>query len=167
MDVFRTSEGHIAVMALRLSKPLEELPENILDEVKLIITRSSTVVSSKHAAIAAYRALRAFREGKNITRNLESEIAVCLTGERQIHKALAQVNPVGSEKVVSILVSAQQMEWDKLSAKICETLRAVQINEFGSIQDIIKDFGLENFSSCSERKELIILEKSALVELER
>ncbi len=167
MDVFRTAEGYIAVMALKLSEPLNEIPENLFEGLKVVLTRSSSVASSRHAAIAAYRALRAFKEGKNITRNLESEVAVCLTGERQIHKALKRTNPIGADKVVSIVVSAQPMEWNKLSAKVCETLKAAEIDEFGPLQELAKDFGVENILSCSERLELIIVEKSALVELER
>ncbi len=165
--MFQTPEGYIAVMSLKLSKPFNEIPENLFEGIKLVVIKSSSVASSRHAAIAAYRALRAFKEGDNITRSLRSEVAVCLTGERQIHKALKRTNPIGADKVVFIVVSAQPMEWNKLSAKVCETLKAAEINEFGPLQELAKDFGVENLSSCSERLELIIVEKSALVELER
>ena len=167
VDVFQTPEGYIAVMSLKLSKPLNEVPKNLLDGFKVVLIKSASVASSRHAAIAAYRALRAFREEKNITRNLESEVAVCLTGERQIHKALKRTNPIGTDRVISIVISAQPKDWNVISTKVCERLKATEINEFGSLKELVKEFGVENLLSCSERLELIILEKSALVELER
>jgi len=165
--VFETSEGYIAVMSLKLTEPLKEIPEKFVEDIKTVFIKSSSVASYRHAAIATYRALRAFKEGKNITRNLRSEIAVCLTGERQIHKALGFTNPIGTDNVVFIAISAKPLDWNKLAVRVCDALRAVQTNEFGSMKSLARKLGVENLSSCSRRLELIILEKAALVELER
>jgi tRNA threonylcarbamoyladenosine modification (KEOPS) complex Cgi121 subunit len=167
MEVFETPEGFIAIIPLRLPQPLREIPSDIIEGTKILLFNSSTVISPRHAAIATYRALRAFKEGRNISRNLESEIAICLTGERQIHKAIRYTEPIGSDSLVSILISNEPMDWSEISTKICEALGAVESNEFGSMEKLAENLGVGTLSSCSERLELIILEKAALVELER
>ncbi|RLG42134.1 MAG: hypothetical protein DRO05_02060 [Thermoproteota archaeon] len=165
--MFRTSEGYIAVLPLRLSMPLTEMPKNLVEGGRVVFTRLSAVISSRHAAIATYRALRAFKEGKNLARNLELEVAVCLTGERQIHRALAQTDPIGADRLVSIIISPHPLDWEGVARRICEVLGAVQTSDFCSAEDLARKFGVHDFSSCSGRLEFLILEKAALVELER
>ncbi len=169
MDLFETPYGLVAILPLRLSQPLREIPKNIVRgmKIKIILINSLAVISPRHAAISTYRALRAFKEGKNISRSLESEVSICLTGERQIHKSLRYTDPIGSENLVSILISNQPLNWNEISAKIYEALNAVESGEFGSIEILAEKLGLKTLSSCSGRLELIILEKAALVELER
>ncbi|HIE23533.1 MAG TPA: hypothetical protein EYP68_04820 [Candidatus Korarchaeota archaeon] len=167
MEVFETSEGFIAVVSLRLPQPLREIPGDIVEGTKILLFNSSTVISPRHAAIATYRALRAFKEGRNISRNLETEIAICLTGERQIHKAIRYTKPIGSDSLVSILITNQPMDWREISTKICEVLGAVESDKYGSMEKLAENLGVRKLSSCSGRLEPIILEKAALVELER
>ncbi len=167
MEVFETDEGYVAVISLRLQRPLSKIPGDLFNDVRVALFNSSSIVSSRHAAIAAYRALRAFREGKNITKSLRAEIAVCLSGERQIKRALEFVDPIGSNRLVLIAVSRRSIDWKGLSSKICKKLGAEEIGEFGRPEFLLKEMGLEEVTSCSGKAELIILEKAALVELER
>lgn len=170
MHTFAEPGAHIGVFFLRLEKELPSdahIPDFRIDSVKLALVNGRAVASPRHAAVAAYRAMRALREGKGLARTVEVEVVASLVGERQISRALKLVDPRGCDEVVAIVVSESEVDWNRAGERLCSRMGAELMTSFGSAEEALRLMGMVNTRSCSGNLEALVLEKSALLELER
>ncbi len=88
--LFRSECGYIMVMGVSLNKPVREL-HGFIDRSKVGFIPTSMISSVRHIIMAAHRACRAFKEGKNIADAFVYELAICLTGSREISEIRSQI----------------------------------------------------------------------------
>jgi len=139
---------------------LQDLCANPLEEFVLLV-RWESVASWRHAALAAQRAVRAFRSSKRLGKTLATEFAVCLAGIRQVSEALRILKPVGRRCTVVGLLR----DLDILKERL-EEIGAVR-TDYPDPEETISLLGYSGRCSCSGRGEALAMEASARVELER
>jgi KEOPS complex subunit Cgi121 len=120
------------------------------------------VVSEKHAIFAAKKALRAFREGRNVAKDLGVEILRYASGERQINRALFMGISKATERVALIAVSNNGLTPDLSNL--------IDVDELGcnwKPSTVIDAFNIseeEIFAVGEARIPDIVLERVALVD---
>lgn len=167
--IFNEFDMNIAVFYLELEKgPSRKVRiPGETESTEVVLFNRSVIWSPRHAAIAAYRAKRAFLKGINISKSMRGEVASCLLGERQVSRAMELADPSGSDNLVAIVVSDPKPDWYQIENHICERLDAKSVSASRGSESLLRLLSLEQTSCCSDRIELLILEKAALLELDR
>ncbi len=139
---------------------LQDLCSDPAEEFALMV-RWEAVASWRHAALAARRALRAFRSGRGLGRTLATEFAACLAGIRQLSQALRLLSPSGGRCTAVCLLR----DLDPLEERL-RSLGAVRIG-YPSPTEVLSLLGYSGRAGCSGSGEALAMEASARVELER
>ncbi len=81
----------------------------------VVLLDSDMVAGKDHAMSAALHAERAFREGTNRSKTLQTEIIIYCAWERQIGKAMAKMRPKkGRDEFVAVLMNVNDPRLDEI-----------------------------------------------------
>jgi len=124
----------------------------------------------KHAIFAAEKAIRAFKKGENIAKNLEMETLLYIAGTRQIEKALQFGIKRGKNKIALIAINPQTRKTDvikELRELISEDPRAIDYTN-SKKEKITQTFNIthQEIEAAGEEKiPDLVLERVALTDL--
>ncbi|NYT01941.1 MAG: hypothetical protein GKC10_04195 [Methanosarcinales archaeon] len=122
------------------------------------------VVSDRHAAFAAKKALLALAEGRNVAKDPSLEILRYASGQRQIEKALLMGPSQATERMVLVVVGDLPGEASSLVDEDglgCTTWKKDLVMEaFGISDDEIEAVGLDRLPD-------LVIERVALVDAYR
>ena len=126
----------------------------------------------RHAVFAAEKAIRAFEEGKNISKNLGIETLLYIAGTRQIERALRFGIKRGENKVALIVIGLEGGKTNaigELRELISEDPRVIDYTELKK-ERIVRAFNItpEEIEAVGEEKiPDLVLERVALTGLTR
>ncbi len=121
------------------------------------------VASARHAAMAVRRALRSFGAGSAIGKTPRTEFLVCLTGTRQVSRAISLARPEGDR---CTLVCVSQDPRGVLERVY--SARAIRM-DYPDAGEVLEALGAGSISggTCTGSLEALAMEASARVELDR
>ena len=102
------------------------------------VVSSAVVAGEKHVLHCVGQALKAFAQGRNVSSRAELEFLLCLTGERQIGKALEKARP--GKDVVFVC-------W----APEAEEVFAGFLGEFGGVEKRLLEASGDELKAALER----------------
>ncbi len=146
------------VMGISLNKPIREL-HDFIDRSSVGFIPVSIISSIRHLIMAAHRACRAFKERKNIADAFAYELAICLTGSREISRIRSQIIQKLGDYVLVILGSSPLACKDQLLSLLYSTAITPKNVEFPS-RSI-------DLPTCSGLEDTLSMENGAMVELDR
>lgn len=167
VDVVRIDENRsvlVAPLELREGEPskLERLALEAGAELAVAVNWR-VVASARHAAMAARRALRSFEAGAAIGKTLRTEFLVCLTGTRQVSRAINLARPKGDRCTLVCVVRDPSRVLERL-----HSLKAVRV-DYPDALDVLESLGAGSIAggTCTGSLEALVMEASARVELDR
>ena len=105
---------------------LREDPQRVLEKLReeispregegLLLVRRMEGASWRVYALACLRAVRAFEEGRNLGKTLETETLVCLAGMRQVSRAIEEMKP--DRESVLIFIGRRILELRELLERV-------------------------------------------------
>lgn len=144
------------VIGLRGDIPFEEAESYFRSKgCRAVIVDPSCVCGRDHALSAVLHAERAFRENRNRSKELSSEIILYLLCERQISKAFERARPVG-DCMVAIIPDPQGISLDDIPMERDDSL-------FGATREKAAMLGAD--MSCGIGPEDAAMEAVAFVDL--
>jgi KEOPS complex subunit Cgi121 len=94
------------------------------------------IASEKHLLFATLSALTAFQQGYRISENLEVEILLYASGQRQISKAIKLIGlKQNTSEVAAAFLTATPEEAEKMEAKISKTVPGVRDDSVLGLQE--------------------------------
>jgi len=158
----------------RIRTEIEPNPIQVLD--------ASFVAGEKHLLFTVLNALNAFEQGHNISESLEVEVLLYASGQRQIRKAIERLGlkPATSEIAV-VVITATKDAVKGIEAKVAGIVpgkrednvlrlqegKAKRLMEAFDITDTELEVASENRETLWEALEGIIIERSALLAINR
>jgi len=158
----------------RIRTEIEPNPIQVLD--------ASFVAGEKHLLFTVLNALNAFEQGHNISESLEVEVLLYASGQRQIRKAIERLGlkPATSEIAV-VVIAATKDAVKGIEAKVAGIVpgkredkvlrlqegKAKRLMEAFDITDTELEVASENRETLWEALEGIIIERSALLAINR
>jgi len=108
--------------------------KNLVKEGKIIIVRKNDIPSKKVIESAYLKAKRSFERGTNISRDIETETILYVSGERQISKAMEKYGLNGDDLYYiiqenEILKNIEIIEENEEKEKIFDFLERVALLE--------------------------------------
>ncbi len=108
--------------------------KNLVKEGKIIIVRKNDIPSKKVIESAYLKAKRSFERGSNISRDIETETILYVSGERQISKAMEKYGLNGDDLYYiiqenEILKNIEIIEENEEKEKIFDFLERVALLE--------------------------------------
>jgi len=158
----------------RIRTEIEPNPIQVLD--------ASFVAGEKHLLFAVLNALNAFEQGHNISESLEVEVLLYASGQRQIRKAIERLGLKPATSEIAVVVIAATKDAVKGSeAKVAGIVpgkrednvlrlqegKAKRLMEAFDITDTELEVASENRETLWEALEGIIIERSALLAINR
>ena len=121
------------------------------------------VASARHAAMAVRRTLRSFEAGAAIGKTLRTEFLVCLTGTRQVSRAINLARPEGDRCTLVCVVRDPRRVLERI-----HSLKAVRVG-YPDELDVLESLGAGSIAggTCTGSLEALVMEASARVELDR
>jgi len=156
--LFRSKCGYIMAMGVSLNRPIEEL-HDFIDRSKVGFIPVSMISSIRHLIMAAHRACRAFKEGKNIADAFVYELAICLTGSREISRIRSQIIQKLDDYVLVIIDSSPLACKDHLLSLLYSAAISPKNVEFPP--------RFIDLPTCSGLEDTLSMENGAIVELDR
>jgi len=108
--------------------------KNLVKEGKIILVRKNDIPSKKVIESAYLKAKRSFERGTNISRDIETETILYVSGERQISKAMERYGLNGDDLYYiiqenEILKNTEIVEENEEKEKIFDFLERVALLE--------------------------------------
>lgn len=150
--IFRIGDTYILIVGLR-GKAEVKLAGNSA------LIPSSSFYSLRHLVMAAIRAIRSFRAGKNISENFAYELGICLLGIREVSKV----------KEILLSQATEEYAFTSYCSSMEDCLRPLMSTLMlgFSLSDVRPSYSLEELASCTGNVECLALERGITVELER
>ena len=145
----------------------ELIKENQDDIISIQVIDPTWIVSKEHLQAAVYHALKAFKNGKNIARGIETELLIRLSGFRQIKKAVKAfgIND-HSNTLLLIAFGRTYKENESILERFFSKTDLEQIENvelpITDIQKLLEYYGCVKDSILLEKE---VLEKIAMVEI--
>lgn len=155
----------------RIRKELTPIPIQLFD--------ADCVVGRLHLFLASLNALKAFKQGQNISGTLEVESLLYVSGQRQISRAIEMVGlRPNTSKIATLTFLSSEGEARKAEEKISKLIpgirdeRVLETEDEAKIQKLIETFGItrleletvtRNKEGIGEALTKAIIERSALL----
>ena len=135
--------GYVDVRIIDSNEVLMKLKSGCRTDVQLL--SPEYVAGFEHIYFASLNALKAFRQGRNVSRSLAVELLVYASGQRQIEKAISSLGIKDNQK--RVVVAAIGLSKDQVVDCIADAAKALG----GRMQDSIIDVDSEKKLSAIKR----------------
>lgn len=148
----------------------------------LQVADPSSIVSWRHIAISVYKALRSFKNGRNISRRVEIEVLLYLSGCRQIKDALKIVGVKEHFSNIILIIFSKDLNSLRKCLKIFLEKFEAELNgkifsSFGeNTNHLMKLYNISSLELESmvrgnlpfrDALELIVIERGSLLDVEK